>query len=48
MKTENSDWGGAGEPAQWVEMFAAKPGDLSSAPRTHVVKGETRLLQVAL
>lgn len=26
--------------AQWVKALAAKPGDLSSNPKTHMVKGE--------
>lgn len=33
-----SSW--ASETAQWVKEFAAKPDNLSSIPRTHVVEGE--------
>ena len=31
---------GAGEMAQWVEVLAAVPGNLSQIPETHVVEGE--------
>lgn len=31
---------------QWVEVIAAKPEDLSSIPRTHVVEGEKELQEV--
>lgn len=29
-----------GELAQWVKVPAARPDDLSSVPRTHMVDGE--------
>lgn len=31
-----------------VKVFAAKPEDLSSIPRTHIVKGENQLPQIVL
>lgn len=34
--------------AQQVRILASKPEDLNSVPGTHVVKGESWLLQVVL
>ena len=34
--------------AQWMRVLTTKPGNLSSIPRTHMVEGENRLLQVVL
>lgn len=42
------EWREATEMAQGIEALAAKPGDLSSIPRTHMVEGEKCLLQVVL
>lgn len=39
---------GAREVAQWVEVPAAKPDDLSSVPTTHRVKRENHLPLVVL
>jgi hypothetical protein len=30
----------AGEMAQWVKALAAKPDNLNSIPRTHMMEGE--------
>ena len=38
----------AGEMSQWVKVLAAEKDNLSSVPRTHVVEGENRFLQVFL
>ena len=38
----------AGKMAQWMRVLTTKPGNLSSIPRTHMVEGENRLLQVVL
>lgn len=40
MKMEKS----GGEMAQWVKVFAKEPDNPSSIPRTHMMKGENRLL----
>lgn len=33
----------AGEVAQWVRMLAAKPRDLSSISRSHLMEAETQV-----
>ena len=39
---------GTAEMAQWARPLGAKPGDLSSSPRSHIVEGENLLSQVVL
>lgn len=39
---------GAVETRSEVQVLAAKPHDVSSVPRTHMVKGENGLCQVEL
>lgn len=39
---------GASDTAQWETGLAAKPGDLSSGPRIHMVGGENLPSQVTL
>lgn len=39
---------GPGEVAQWIKAFAAKPADVSSVPRTHVLDGENQRPQFDL
>lgn len=37
-------YGGAGEMAQWVKVFPAKPDDLSSFPENRMVVEENKVL----